>query len=213
MSSWAVSTVFLADTEAARAVLDADPRLAGHLWAVDLRAVELPPTFLDGADGRLLLVRSPARARDVAALDAGFDWSPLKGQLATRLGPLRGSLGGAASRLAPPDAPLRWLEELAARVAAPVAWYQAESTGGAPEAELAWVLDWRGPVDAGGETVDRAPGVYLRREHDSVRIDAAGVAPVARDPLGAALLHLGVRLDGPWFSPHRPGFVWEGWAL
>lgn len=208
MSAWAVSTVFLADTEAARAVLAADPRLAGHVWALDLATVERAPTVAAGFDGRLLLVRSPGRARDAALLPAAFDWSGLKGGLAARLGFVRPSLPGAASRLAPADAQLRWLEDLAARVAGTVAWYQAESTGGEPDAELAWVIDWRGPGVVDGEPVDRAPCVYVRGDRGPRRIDTGGTHPVAREPLGAALLHLGVRLDGPWFTPHRPDFNW-----
>lgn len=213
MSAWAASVVYLPDTAAARAVLGADPPLAGHVFALDVGAVEHPPVIAAGFDGRLLAVRSPGRARDLGALAAGFDWSPLKGRLAPRLGAARPALPGPASRIAPPDAALAWLEDLAARTAGPLAWYQAESTGGEPDAELAWVIDWRGPDRVDDEPVDRAPCVYVRRPRDTARVDAAGARTVGREPLGAALLHLGLRLDGPWFTPHRPDFDWASRAV
>lgn len=196
--AWAVSSVYLHDTPAARAVLGAAPALAGHVYALDLAAVEQPPV---ATHPRLLAVRSPVRPRDLALVGEGFDWKPLTGLLAARLGAFRPHLAGPSARLAPPDPPLRWLEDLCARVAAPVLWYMAEAQEGGAEAEVAWVLDWTGPV------------VYVRRERDVLRVDAAGPAPFAADPLAGGLAHLGVTLDGPWFTPHRPGFAWEREAL
>lgn len=206
--SWAISTVFCADTPTARAVFAADPRLGGHVFALDFATVELPPKVGAGFDGRLLALRSPIRARDVGLVGDGFDWAPLGGELAARLAGVRPGLSGPSSRIAPPDKALRWLEDLAAYLAAPVAWYMAEADTGAPEAEIAWVLDWRGPSTVDEEPLLRAPAAYTTKAHRNLRLDPQGATGAAREPLGAALLHLGLRLDGPWFTPHRPDFDW-----
>ena len=50
---------------------------------------------------------------------------------------------------------------------------------------------------------------YTRKDRRFVRLISGGENTVPRDPLGAGLLHLGIRLDGPWFTPHRPDFPWE----
>lgn len=210
---WAASTLYLPDTPDARAVLLGDVRLAGHVYAVDLTTVDLPPQIGAGYSPRLLTVRSPVRARDLPLVGQGFDWKALDGALTPRLALARPALAGPASRIAPPDKPLRWMEALAAHACTPVVWYMAEALDGAPDAELAWVIDWRGPTRVDDEPLDRAPTVYTRRGHDNVRVTADGVTPHPREPLGAGLLHLGVRLDGPWFTPHRPEFDWEGVRL
>lgn len=208
---WATSTVYLHDTPDARAVLAADPALKGHLFALDLAAVELPPRTAAGS--RLLAVRSPVRPRDLPLVGDGFDWKGLDGALAARLAPARSALEGASSRIAPPDKPLRWLEDLAARVCAPVVWYMAEAVASDPEAEIAWVIDWRGPATVEDEPLDRSPCVYSRRDRRVLRLSPAGAAVMERDTLGAGLLHLGVRLDGTWFTPHRPDFDWGALRL
>jgi hypothetical protein len=197
---WAASTLYLGDTPAARDVVRADPHLAGHVFAVDLGALEHGPHLRDGASGRLLVIRSPGRVRDLPMLVHGFDWSKLDGVLAPRLAAFRRGLGGPASRIAPPDRQLRWIEDLAARVCGPVCWYMAEAPEGDPDAELCWVVDWAGPA------------LYTRQERTFVRIDPTGSTPSV-DPLTAALRHHGAELDSPWFAPHSPGFDWEACRL
>lgn len=206
---WAASVVYLADTPASRAVLTTEPKLANHIWAVDLTRVEHSPAIVPGFDGRILAIRSPIRRQDVGMVRVGFDWAGLDGDLSPRLTQLRGGLTGASARIFPPDAAVRWLEVLAARVAAPVVWYMAESTGGDPEAEFALVLDWRGSARVGDEEIQRLPAIYSTVQGRRVRIDGTGLHGVSRDPLGAGLLHLGVRLEGPWFTLHSPGFDWS----
>lgn len=192
---WAASTLYLDDTPSARAVLSTDPRLAGHVYALDVGALEFGPNLAEGAAGKLLVVRSPGRPRDLPLLGQGFDWTGLDGALAPRLAAHRGQLGGPASRIAPPDTHLRWMEDLAARVCGRVAWYMAEAPEGDPDAELSWVIDWSGAV------------LYLRKGPAFVRIDAAG-STRCRDPLSMALSHFGAHLDSPWFAPHAPHFDW-----
>lgn len=210
---WAASAVYLTDTTDARAVLLADPRLAHHIYAVDLHEVPHPPTIAHGWNGRVLAVRSPVRARDLVNVVDGFDWKDLDGALASQLLWARPHLGGASSRIAPPDGQMRWLEDLAARVGAPVVWYMAEAMASEPEAEIAWVLDWGGPNVVGGEELVREPTVYTRKDYRMVRLRAGGPDFGKREPLGAALVHLGLRLDGPWFTPHRPDFDWDAHRL
>lgn len=201
---WSASVVYLHDTEDARAVLAADPRVSRRVYAVDLAAVDFPPAF--DRPG-LLAIRSPGSRRQLADLVDGFDWKDLDGALPSQLTFARSGLAGPSSRIAPPDATLRWLEDLAARVAGPVVWYQAEAMASDPDGEIAWVLDWGGT--AGAEGVVRAPTVYTRRDRRMVRLGAEGATFTEREPLGAGLLHLGIRLEGPWFTPHRPDFGWE----
>lgn len=205
--SWSASTLYLADTPSARAVLGAEPSLAGHVFAVDVGALDPGPQVADSVSGRLLAVRSPGRP--AAGLPDGLDWTGLDGLLAPRLAAHRPALRGDNARIAPPDALLRWMEDLAARVAGTVAWYQAESSHGDPDAELAWVIDAGGParVRFGGEDVpvDRSPALYARQDARFRRLGRDGYT---RDPLAMGLLHLGVRLDSPWFAPHAPHFDW-----
>lgn len=204
---WAASVVYLRDTPDARAVLLADGRLRGHVYAVDAARVEWAPQVEPGA-GPLLALRSPVRPKGLADVVDGLDWTPLTGALPTQLGFGRPALNAAATRIAPTAAQLDWFEELAARVAGPVAWYLAEATASDPEAELAWVLDWGGAAKVGDEALERAPVLYTRKEPRFVAVRASGTTFSRREPLGAALLHLGVRLEGPWFTPHRPDFDW-----
>ena len=192
---WAASTLYLDDTPAARAVLGADPRLRGHVHALDVGALEFGPVLDPGATGRLLVVRSPGRPRDLPLLGQGFDWAGLDGVLAPRLARFRAQLGGPASRIAPPDTHLRWMEDLAAQACGRVAWYMAEAPDGDPDAELTWVIDWSGPV------------LYLRTGAAFVARNEAGSSR-AKDPLTMGLGHFGVRLDSPWFAPHAPHFDW-----
>jgi hypothetical protein len=207
--SWAASTVYLADTPDARAVLSADPRLQGHVFAFDLSKLAHAPTLAEGASGGLLAIRSPARKGEVGLVPDGFDWASLDGGLAPRLAGARAALKGDGSRVAPPDAPLRWLEDLAARVCGRVFWYQAEASHGDPDAENAWVIDFGGPTTLrfGGTSValDRAPTLYARIDRRFVRVGEAGPC---KSPLTMGLLHLGALLDGPWFEPHAGHFDW-----
>lgn len=207
--SWAASTLYLHDTPAARDVLLSAPALRGHTFAVDLAALAAPPRLADGSAGKLLAVRSPGRARDAGLLPDAFDWSGLHGLLAPRLAAHRPALKGDNARIAPPDAALSWMEDLAARVNGRVSWYQAESTHGDPDAELCWVIDVGGPArvrfDAEEVAFDRAPTLYARHEGRFRRMGAEGFT---RDPLAMGLLHLGVRLDSPWFEPHTPAYRW-----
>lgn len=192
---WAASTLYLDDTPAARAVLGADPRLAGHVFALEVATLEFGPALDPGTTGRLLVVRSPGRPRDLPLMGQGFDWSGLDGTLAPRLAAFRSHLGGPASRIAPPDSHLRWLEDLAARVCGRVAWYLAEAPDGDPDAEMSCVIDWSGAV------------LYLRAGPAFKKLDATGTTR-SQDPLTMALGHFGVRLDSPWFAPHAPHFDW-----
>lgn len=210
---WSHSAVFLPDTPAARAVLTADSRLRGHVYALDLAAVEQPPRIAAGSTGALLVVRSPARTADVARTDDGFDASFLDGPRPSRLAGARGALPGPAQRLAPADGPLRWFEALADATQGPVVWYLGEAIASDPDAEIAWVLDAGGPDHVDDEAIDRGPMVYVRRDRNVVALRADGPRWATRDTLGAGLLHLGVRLDGPWFTPHRPGFDWAALRL
>lgn len=210
---WAASTLYLHDRPHARDVLVNEPTLTGHLFALDLPSVDLPPRFADDDARRLLAIRSPGRPTDRALLPEGFDWKPLDGVSPARLAAVRPGLAGASSRLAPPDKHLRWLEDLAGRVAGPVIWYQAVADEGAPEGEVAWVVDWPGERAVDGAPLRGGACAYTRRGHDFVRLDPSGPSRAAHDPLAAALRHLGVILDGPWFTPHRPGFDWDALRL
>jgi hypothetical protein len=203
---WASSTVYLADTPDARAVLLADAVVIDHVFAFSVGGLTSAPQIVKG-DGRLLAVRSPGRARDKGLLPDALDWAPLDGLLAPRLAPLRAALEGDNSRIALPDPALRWMEDLAARVNAPVAWYQAEADHGEPDAELAWVIDVGGPDAAVDIRFERTPSLYARVRRKLVRI---GAEDRVRDPLAMALAHLGVVLDSPWFEPHAPHYQWAG---
>lgn len=206
---WAASTIYLPDTDDARAVLLAEPRFAGHVHALDLARLEQAPALCDGARGRLLALRSPGRPR--AELPDAFDWAGLDGGLGARLAVHRPQLEAANARIAPPDALLRWLEDLAARAGGPLCWYQAEADHGDPDAELCWILDHGGPTILrfpGREVeLDRSPAVVARQRWRFLRFGVGEPRPV-RDPLAMALLHHGAWLENPWFEPHTPWFDW-----
>lgn len=212
---WAASMVYLADTPGARAVLEADPVLSPHVYAVGAARVDFPPLLAAETDGDLLVLRSPGRPRDRGLLVDAFDWTGFDGALSPRLAGFRRHLPGPAARIAPPDSHLRWLEDLAARVAGTVVWYQAEAPEGEADAEMAWVLgfarDWH--FDTTIRSVSGGAILYLRKGPAFLRLRGTDAEAIPENPLGAGLLHLGLHLDSPWFSPHAPGFDWESRRL